>query len=288
MANAIQQKATIAAVVVMSIVVVLATSIVALADDNGDFQQRTYELKLTEDYMDFVEVDGYRLQTLKVESALDDELISPATVALAVEIVAFQNAMVMHAHYATKQDIDPKDKERLLNEHPKPDVGDYGKIESFFAKATKNAKQQSNGKTESSGGTGIGTVRIGKKVLAAVGWPIYGPCGGFGTPIPDVSYSWEYRNTGDAVTYFINNGYHVTASYVHNSRSDRKDYTKGRKYRSEYGTCSSPRFRDHGVDHLGSDTYQVQIGGEPNPEIHTYVWPYLTWPAYVAWWHETR
>jgi len=35
----------------------------------------------------------------------------------------------------------------------------------------------------------------------------------------------------------------------------------------------------------GSSYFSIQYG-EPNPEIHSYSWPYWYWGAYCFWWHQ--
>ena len=82
-------------------------------------------------------------------------------------------------------------------------------------------------------------------------------------------------------------GFHHTTAYAcgeYGKNCSETDFTRGKDYWGNYGHCDSPIFRDHGYIE-GEGQYSIQCG-EPNPEIHTYKWPYINWPIYVDWWHE--
>jgi len=108
---------------------------------------------------------------------------------------------------------------------------------------------------------------------------LWHPCGAWLNPTPNSSPPRTYFNAGDPHAVFRQWGFHKTADYA--GGGSGRDYTRGRSY----GSCDSPRFRDHGYVH---DNGRASIQyGEPNPEIRSYWPPYWDWPTYVYWWHRT-
>ena len=110
-------------------------------------------------------------------------------------------------------------------------------------------------------------------------------CGTFDNPVPSSAGArfsqGTYKTRGEAIDRLLKLGFHKTSSYV-----GTNDYTRGRSYRSTWGNCSSPRFRDHGTISSSSSKYQPLIQyGECNPELFSYSWPYWNWGAYCLWWH---
>ena len=86
-------------------------------------------------------------------------------------------------------------------------------------------------------------------------------------------------------------GYHYTPPPFAGIRNTH--FTRPQTYQPSL--CGRKTFRDHAIirDDDNNDIYQTQEytgwipPGEPNPEIHrSGPWPYLEWPAYVAWWHQ--
>ena len=165
-----------------------------------------------------------------------------------------------------------------------PAIGEYSKIEDLFDKATEKANPPTDGKATSANALQIGPVIINGISKASA--TDHQPCGAFNQPIPDETPDWHHR-TGDGTSYFLQNGYHLTAAYAvaGDIVEGREDYTSSTYYESSYGLCSSPKFRWHGVNDLESDTHRIQ-NPEPNPEVHNYGWPYFHWPIYVLWWHN--
>jgi hypothetical protein len=115
-------------------------------------------------------------------------------------------------------------------------------------------------------------------------------CGTYGRPIPNKSGAWKNIYTADtkeaATAMLLKKGYHATSSTYGGG------FTKKVNYNTRY--CKAGSFRDHAYIAQQSDgSFIVKeqnydesyIGGEPNPEIRTYSWPYSVWPAYVLWWH---
>ena len=100
--------------------------------DTTDFLRQAAELGLIEPYISYAEANGHSTQVLDREAALADESISPAAVALAGEMVAFQNAMLARAHQMESSD-------RFL---PEIDVADYPLVAEFFRQATEHQRGQ--------------------------------------------------------------------------------------------------------------------------------------------------
>lgn len=267
----------------LSIGIMLATSFVTIASDEDDFHQRALELKLIEDYVDHEEVDGYHIQTLKVDSALDDPLISAETVDLAVEIVGYQNALRAHGYYYEKEGLTKEERDRKLRENPKPEVNSYPKIETFFRKATEDANRQADGKSKSAGGIEIGPIQI-RGMGVSYAWHAHA-CGHWGHFVPNYTPT-RHHYEGSGITFFNDNGYHPTPYYAIIVNPTAAHFTLPRGYDGDNGYCRSPWFRNHGIIH-DLDNYSIQFG-EPNPEVlHLAIWeyPYFDWPVYNAWWH---
>ncbi len=111
--------------------------------------------------------------------------------------------------------------------------------------------------------------------------------GGIGHPHPAstrTTWSGSYSTESAAVTAITNAGYHQTAGYAcgGNSGGCPRDYTKfATPY---YNTLNGPQ--RHQANIAGNGPYTVSsTTKEPNPEIHTYLWPPF-WPGYVIWWHD--
>lgn len=213
--------------------------------------------------------DVYRTQVLDMNGARNAGIPSDIVI-LASKIVSYQNEMVSRSHkYHTTGTVQDK-----------VSVDDYPKVVEFFNLATKVKQNRSKVQSSRSGSIRLGPIVIGgiSKVFA----DDEHPCGNYDYPVPDYSPARHYFD-GDGETFFDNAGYHETARYA-GGNYEGTDYTKGRSYNGDYGTCSSPRFRDHGLVH-SSDRYSIQYG-EPNPEVLSYLWPYWNWGSYVEWWHE--
>ena len=272
----------------MSIAVLFVTSLVTIAENNEEDEKWDLllaELKAIEDYVSWDESGDYPVQVFKADTALDND-ISAETVALAGEMVAFQNKGIEHAFYSDKPDAD---------EHPKAEVADYTKMDEFFDKVTEKLAE---GDSETSARLGdhlndtIRTLGIGK-VLANNPDPDRDhPCGDWTDPVPDETPTrytiddWQNRTAYD---YFNDNGYHYTEPYATNDGNvDGTDYTIWTSYWTGSQFCERPLFRNHGRGNVDDPyDYSVQYG-EPNPEVLNYIpdWPYWNWYCYVRWWHD--
>ena len=132
------------------------------------------------------------------------------------------------------------------------------------------------------GRTAVDAAEDGELSIAAAN-----ACGTYDYPMPSYSPKRYTASPGYNIeTYFRNAGFHETGGYACGTNpfySCAEDWTQPRSYASGLGTCSSPRFRNHGRE-TGATTGSIQYG-EPNPEVGDYVWPYWNWGSYVNWWH---
>ena len=114
-------------------------------------------------------------------------------------------------------------------------------------------------------------------------------CGNWDYPVPNYTPSRvPFSGYSNPSQTLINWGFHKTAGYGCGQDpfvTCDNDYTRGRSYTGDYGTCSSPRFRDQGIV-SSTSSFNIQYG-EPNPEILSYLWPYWNWGVYVKYWHDT-
>jgi hypothetical protein len=210
------------------------------------------DLSLLEPYVHYIKDKGIQIQVLNTEAALAAGF-SNDVILLASEMVSYQNDLVM----AVSKKANP------------PKAENYSKLKQFFDLANQNLTSKESSTPDSA-------------VTAAA----VNACGDWSHPVPNYDPAWNTYTASNPETRLIDIGFHHTASYAcgyNNCSTD--DFTRGRSYTGPYGTCSSPRFRDHGHI-LGNTSYGIQYG-EPNPEIHSYTWPYWNWGAYVKWWHDT-
>jgi hypothetical protein len=216
----------------------------------GDVNRIVTDLSLLEPYVHYVKVKGVQIQVLDTEAALAAGF-SGEVILLANEMVAYQNDLMMT---------------ESKKSHP-PKAEKYPKVKQFFDLATSNLKSSEN-------------VPKGLAVAAAA----IPPCGNWSYPVPNYTPAWSSYTASNPANRLISIGFHNTAGYACGyANCSTADFTRGRSYAGPYGTCSSPRFRDHGRV-TGSTSYSIQYG-EPNPEVLAYSWPYWNWGSYVQWWH---
>ena len=266
--------------IIAAVVLVVGVSISVIhTDESGELRDQVDKLMSIEDYISYRDAngsqieglaaipDGYRVQVLDVDGALAAG-IDQDTVNLASETVSYQNEIISRA-FTSKTTGIPQSAVELH---------DYPRVEALHDMATEDKRRRQDGQTAPAGSANIGPFTIGATVAFASDPH---PCGNYDYPVPDSSPTRHYF-TGDGETFFDDAGYHETAGYA--SGYNDADYTRGRSYVGDYGTCSSPRFRDHGLVH-SETSYSIQWG-EPNPEVLSYWWPYWNWGAYVEWWHD--
>ncbi|MEJ5310971.1 MAG: hypothetical protein WHX52_14500 [Anaerolineae bacterium] len=212
-----------------------------------DIDEITQALAALEPYISYNTQEG--VQVFDAKKALSNGF-SNGIVFLAEEIVAFQNELAIAAQNDRAADITQFDV--TLDQYP------------ALARLFDSAAQR----------------RSGDNVPLGVD-----PCGTYSNPVPSYTPSWNGFSASNPTTYLLSIGFHHTAPYACGyGNCSTSDFTRGRGYSGPYGYCSSPRFRDHGRI-WSSTTGGIQYG-EPNPEIHSYSWPYWYWGSYVAWWHS--
>lgn len=194
--------------------------------------------------------------------------ISDETLALLKETLAFRNALLAESTRSGVMDVTALD----------VDADDYPKVKAFMDRATAYHESRATA-GESSGGV---SGQSGDDELSVPQGAHQ--CGNRDFPVPHEELKPD-RRTGDGARFFAENGYHVTSRYAR--RSNAVDYTKSRDLYGPYGYCAAPRFRSHGWIN-GPNSFTIETP-EPNPEVLGYIteWPYLGWPEYVIWWHET-
>ena len=271
--------AAVLGAVSLSVAVLITATAITTAQANAQWDDQIHELHLLENYVAFNYGGDYPVQSLDAEAAVKGG-ISKETVALAAEMVAYQNGFIGHAFH------DGKDS---APDYPKPMPSDYEKLDDFFQKATKNAKVR-NGILENP----VSRFQFGlfNRVALAVrprNNPNH-PCGDWGNPLPHYSPArLTINDPRRGSDYFIAEGFHLTANYA--TDAGGRDYTYDRSYIGHDGTrCASPLFRDHGLVASGNAySYTVQAG-EPNSEIFRpsviALYPYWYWGCYARWWHQ--
>ncbi|KAF0127370.1 MAG: Uncharacterized protein FD189_117 [Elusimicrobia bacterium] len=219
-----------------------------LTADLGDTERSIKEM---EPYVKYAQKDGVRIQVFDEKAARKNG--EPAeTILLIKEIVDHQNEM-MREIKAGGTDVYAKvDPERY------PRIYHWNRAASNF--------HNIRGKTRSDH---------------------HHPCGTKDHPVPNFSPPRKRYRSENPQKALLDMNFHRTASYAcgeYGKNCSEKDFTRGRAYSGDYGYCDPPAFRDHGLIE-SENAFSVQYG-EPNPEIHVYDWPYLSWPVYVRWWHE--
>lgn len=114
-------------------------------------------------------------------------------------------------------------------------------------------------------------------------------CGWYANPVPNYEAPTiqiaSANSYGDGEQILFSIGYHTTP------QSAGGGYTRPETY--NWWLCGFGTFRDagwldqqNGLWRVWEQNYTGSIPGEPNPEVwRTGPWPYVDWPAYVAWWH---
>jgi hypothetical protein len=160
---------------------------------------------------------------------------TPTTIALAADLVRYQNALRTKMRESHSDNV-PLD--------------DYPAVKQFFNAATTEAARRIRQAGESSRSS---------LDMAAVEL-----CGDWDHPVPEQAP--PHVNSGPEPS-LESMGFRKTAGYACGANTEYEcasDYTRGRDYDGPYGHCDSPRFRDQG--HLVNDGKWIQFG-EPKPEI---------------------
>jgi len=251
--------------VLMMLLVSVATAVIrpvyatanATQDVELSLEQVVQKLLGLEPYVTYTEINGIKQQVLNSAKASKDGFPDDVLF-LAEEMILYQND---YLKYATENDATDVSKTQISMDR-------YPRLERFFELASEHLKNGVDKET----------------VMRSVN-----PCGDWNNPIPGFTPSWISFTHSNPRTMLANLGFHRTLGYACGNWLQwpcENDFTRGRAYTSSYGTCDSPRFRDHARVNHGETGFSIQYG-ECNPEVHSYSWPYWNWPAYCRWWHQT-
>lgn len=243
-------------VLTLVLLTTMVTPVFASGSNYSDIGEITQALANLEPYVHYVVEVDIHSQTFDAVSALEDGF-AEEIVLLAEEMVAYQNALTRAMAVSDIEDVTqiPLSKKQ------------YPRLNKFLEAASKQLKSKDGFSPTGSIDSAI-------------------PCGDWCHPVPNYTPSWVSFSSSDPHNALHVLGFHHTAEYACGyGNCSTHDFTRGRSYTGPYGTCSSPRFRDHGRIWT-STTFGIQYG-EPNPEILSYSWPYWNWGSYVQWWHNT-
>ncbi len=263
--------------------------------DPGQIDAQLMDL---EPYMQYGEKDGQWSQTFDAAAA-QQAGFDKSMIQLAQQMVAYQNALAQAAFTTGIEDVTQLD----------VSLEQFPAVKAFMAAMTELRAAQSEDLQLQAQLQEDGTPQDGAGAALPNLFPLpplpppptlYHKCGAWSNPIPNhtpprdhfpVPWPWT------PAQWLIGLGYHKTAYYAcnFNDANCATDYTQSRSYNN----CPVPScFRNHGKSNgnyfwvpipggkAWRQGYSVQFG-EPNPEIHQYLWPYWDWGAYVWWWHTT-
>lgn len=124
-------------------------------------------------------------------------------------------------------------------------------------------------------------------------------CGYYWNPVPNTAAPWLDRGYfSDPSATLTSWGYHSTPGFAGGGWTRPQTYNRALGESAAdlpalFGWCGWNTFRDHAyirdTSYIMEQDYTGAIPGEPNPEVYASgPWPYLDWPAYVYWWHQTH
>ena len=190
---------------------------------------------------------------------------SADSVALAAELAAHTNALILAAQQALKSD--GFSDIATLN----VSLDDYPRVQAYFAAATENAKGMADGGSAPEGWCNPGLTDAACS------------CGHWWYPRPSSTAPWRNWTSSNPSSTLTSWGYHTTPNWAGGGWTRAQTYYPSR--------CGNNTFRDHAYI-TGSRTFREQNysgftpRGEPNPEFWAGgPWAYAAWPSYVQWWH---
>lgn len=193
---------------------------------------------------------------------------SAMSIKLAEELTAYTNDLIRAASEALKAKKQPRLQELGV------DINDYPLLPLYLEKATEhNLKEHSRSKTKA----------VSKSTPLYVISEYY--CGSFWRPLPSWQATWKrHLNVSNPAGTLRAWGYHETPSWAGGG------WTRAQTHM--WWICGWNTYRDHAYPSGPTIIYEQNYSGrtprgEPNPEFwRSGPWPYPTWPAYVAWWHQ--
>jgi hypothetical protein len=206
---------------------------------------------------------------------------TPDLVALAGELVAYQNRLLAAGGTAPTGGGDVREARVPLTDYPR--VAAFYDTATLAAAADVRRRRAATPSRATRGPATPSSAPSRRRLDAAA----VHPCGDYDHPVPSRApakvLSRPYR---EPARYLRSQGFHHSRGYLCGQSSAERcarDFTRPRGYTSRYGTCARPIFRDQATLQ-GSSRFRLQLG-EPNPEVDAYRWPYWGWGAYVRWWH---
>lgn len=304
-------RRTFAVAAVFTAVIALAAAALGVAPPAGSpadgecpasWPEQFREFQQAEAFLSVSESSGYPAFTMDAEAARAAGVPDRA-IAVMTEVAAFQTDWAQQAYIAHNSGS------AAAAGIPEIQFSDYPALHAFTETATRCRRvepetpggvpsdnpgdYQPGGPPEFAPNPGRNAVpgRPGPVRTAAAQTAPH-PCGDWANPLPPLEPPESRRTAPDAAAGLRALGYHITAAYVRRvDGTGVNDYTRPRAYRSPYGTCRAPLFRNHArIDAADPSRYWVQYA-EPNPEVFApgaWPWPYPAWPYYVKWWHDTH
>lgn len=199
--------------------------------------------------------------------------LSKESIELAAELAAFTNALMAGTGAATA--AAPSVDVTQVN----VDLQQFPRVAEFFDEATNHSNQLPVDPKDDE------QPQVPEGVQPASFLSEY-YCGAFWRPRPSTGAPWKrwYSPSGNAAGSLSAWGYHTTPDWAGGGWTRPQTYTPW--------LCGWGTFRDHAYIIDRWNFREQYYGGwtppgEPNPEVwRVGPWPYLTWPAYVRWWHS--
>jgi len=264
--------------VLMVSLVFLVTSIqtIIAEDSSPDFDILSLELEAMDDLFQI----GADQQTIIFDSeAARRKGFSLEGIKLAEEMATFTNKVVNKAMKAAERH-GVKDVELININEARVDINKYPSLAAYFRDASV---RRADGLINSDFILKPDATDDPKTV-----------CGSINNPVPSSAAAWTTQGPFDtkqaAEKKLSSLGYYKTSSYAGGG------YTRNQTYNESI--CKKDNYRDHAGNPYKSNSdnkwyfkeqdYTGSIPGEPNPSVLKKAtnWPYLTWPAYVYWWHK--
>lgn len=189
---------------------------------------------------------------------------APEAVAIQKESAVFLNLLLDRSKMLGVEDISQFDMTDELSRLPH--------LRRFFARAEGFARKEP---TESPN-------TASAQLLPGLGQAV---CGYYPNPKPAVAVAFKEFTRSDPAGTLRSLGYHETPGLAGGGWTRPQTYNPA--------ICGFSTYRDHalitGPTTLREQNYTETPGGEPNPEVYrSGPWPYLDWPVYVFWWHQTH
>lgn len=233
--------------------------------------------------------------TFDTEAALKKGF-SEQSIKLAEAMAAFTNDLVLAAPEVDDEEAMAALEANELNgkkvdlSRAEVEVQKYPLLEAYFEQASERLNVSDEGKEQGQNGVftdGEGPTAINISLPCLTVGCV---CGDYVHPRPGRAASFVPYKVNNASATLHAWGFHPTPGHAGGG------WTRPQTYKPFL--CGWSTYRDHAIIRdPGRYYYNVWVqsyhgqspDGEPNPEVwRSGPWPYLTWPAYVYWWHSTH